>query len=170
MEIKPSPLPGWAWDLIETVERGERRVWNKRYGDQLVQEITWTVTRRTPYDKMIAKAESGTIRASRDTTERALGQWRDRSAMLRRETSGVTQWEDSRIRITAGTEVLDQRMVLLHELAHLLAPERAMHSMVWARIAARLYRKYGGPEIVAWAIAHERNGRGPIKRLLRTAS
>ena len=156
MEIKPSPLPGWAWDLIETVERGERRAWKRYGGDQLVQEITWAVTRRTPYDnrrtpydKMIAKAESGTIRAS---------------------TSGVAQWEDSRIRIMAGTEILDQRMVLLHELAHLLAPEREMHSMVWARIAARLYRKYGGPEIVAWAIAHERNGRGPIKRLLRSAS
>jgi hypothetical protein len=57
-------------------------------------------------------------------------------------------------------------MVVLHEIAHLMAPYSVYHERQWAKIVARLYIKYGGPETVEWAYHHERRGGDALKRRL----
>jgi hypothetical protein len=158
MEVRPT-APFWAWDLIAEVERGERN-------PGLVQEIDWRTRRNAKYDRWIARVERGDFSGTTpEMAARAVESWGNRKETLNRWSSGVAypSWWDrmtgqraGRIVITAGTERLDQEMVLLHELAHLLAPVGSQHDLAWRRIAARLYKRYGGPEIVAWAIAHER--------------
>jgi hypothetical protein len=152
MEIRPSPLPGWAWDLIEQVERGERR-------PGLVTEIEWRVARGSRYDRIAVKVRSGNLRSS--DKERSLESLRRAKERTTKYSSGrATPWS-GRVTITAGSSLLDQRMVLLHEMAHLLAPVREGHGKVWRRIVTRLYAKYGGPEIVEWSLTSERS---PILR------
>jgi hypothetical protein len=159
MRIEPSPIPGWAWDLIEKVERGERR-------PGLVSEIEWRTRRGNRFDRLIKRAEDGDIKAAPETIERAIGQWRRDAANHTKSSSGTAWTFFGRITITAGWSEEDQKMVLLHELAHLLCPRRAHHSKVWQRKAARLYSKYGGQEIVNWALQSERSP--AFKDFLRT--
>ena len=159
MDIRPSPLPGWAWDLIETVERGERK-------PDLVREIVWRPAHRGPWSKMLAHARSGSIKSDPDTLARAIDQWEVSRAAANHDSSGHASQRRHVITINAGTSETDQRMVLLHELAHLLTPCGIYHERPWVRIVARLYIKYGGPEIVDWAYHHERRGGDALKRRL----
>jgi hypothetical protein len=147
MEIRPT-APFWAWDLIAEVERGERK-------PGLVSEVSWRTRRGTVYDRMIADARSGKIKAGTETLERFVAQSRERQDSSNRWSSGTADSWNGRITMTAGTDVLDQKVCLLHEIAHLLTPG-GNHGLAWRRTAARIYRKYGGPEVVAWAIAWER--------------
>ncbi len=75
--------------------------------------------------------------------------WRRRSAP---HSTGVARRHAGMISVRAGHDPLDQRLTLLHELAHWLtpAPERrrpgtrtAHHGRDFYRIAFELYRRYG---------------------------
>jgi hypothetical protein len=69
-------------------------------------------------------------------------------------STGVARRHDGKIAVRAGADPLDQRLTLLHELAHWLAPmstrrgngrRRRMphHDLAFYRIAFDLYRKHG---------------------------
>jgi hypothetical protein len=155
VKIRQSPIPGWAWDLIEQVERGERQT-------GLVREIRWRTKRGGIYDRMIADAKAGHIRATPEHLDKAVQGWIERRDERGRWSHGWARggvgafWRIGTISITCGTDPEDARMVVLHEMAHLLTPLWSHHNKEWQRNAARLYRKYGGPLIVAHAIENER--------------
>jgi len=65
-------------------------------------------------------------------------------------STGVARREDQLIAVRAGTDSLDQRLTLLHELAHWIAPsprrrrERATHhGRAFYAVAFDLYRRHG---------------------------
>lgn len=58
-------------------------------------------------------------------------------------SSGRYFWDPARIVVTAGRSREDQRLVLLHELGHHLAPKGDTHTEAFWRIAWRLFRAYG---------------------------
>ena len=72
--------------------------------------------------------------------------WRRRSGD---HSTGVTRRHDSMISVRAGSDELDQRLTLLHELAHWLsaAPRRGRravhHGRAFYEIAFELYRRHG---------------------------
>jgi hypothetical protein len=57
---------------------------------------------------------------------------------------------EKRIAITAGTDEQDQKLVVLHELAHYLCPVKAHHNMRFWRTAWMLYKEYDIPEEYAF--------------------
>jgi hypothetical protein len=87
-------------------------------------------------------------------TPRMLG-WRRRRG---ERSTGVTQPGVETIRVRAGTDVLDQRLTLLHELGHWLAPRARTrrrggrtthHGRAFYAIAFGLYERHGiGPDEV----------------------
>jgi hypothetical protein len=72
--------------------------------------------------------------------------WRRRSG---EHSTGVTRRHDGLVAVRAGTDALDQRLTLLHELAHWLAPPprrrgRAVHhGRAFYAMAFDLYRRHG---------------------------
>lgn len=83
----------------------------------------------------------------------------------RSNSSGVARPDLRQITVTAGTDPIDQRLTLLHELAHWLippAPRRrrrtAHHNAAFYRVAFELYQAHGIP--AAEAIVRE-GGRYP---------
>ena len=72
--------------------------------------------------------------------------WRRRSG---EHSTGVTRRHDGLIAVRAGADELDQRLTLLHELSHWLAPtpRRARrtvhHGRAFYAIAFELYRRHG---------------------------
>ena len=72
--------------------------------------------------------------------------WRRRSG---EHSTGVTRRHDRTISVRAGSDELDQRLTLLHELAHWLsaAPRRGRramhHGRAFYQIAFELYRRHG---------------------------
>lgn len=75
--------------------------------------------------------------------------WRRRAAA---HSTGVARRHDGVIAVRAGTDELDQRLTLLHELAHWVSPaERARrgrsvhHGHAFYAIAFDLYRRHGIP-------------------------
>jgi hypothetical protein len=83
--------------------------------------------------------------------------WRVRH---RPTSSGVTRRHASSISVVAGTDQMDQRLTLLHELAHWLAPvgrrrrgRVAHHDRAFYDIAFALYRRHGVP--AAFALSAE---------------
>jgi hypothetical protein len=71
--------------------------------------------------------------------------WRRRAA---ERSTGVARRAAGMIAVRAGTDPLDQRLTLLHELAHWLAPPprrrgAAHHGRAFYRIAFDLYRRHG---------------------------
>jgi hypothetical protein len=131
-----------------------------------VNQINWRNASRGAYSGMIARARSGKIKADPAMLARAIDQWERRQAESNCYTSGHASALRMAITITAGTSDLDARMVVLHEIGHLLAPYGTYHERAWVKIVARLYVKYGGPEIVDWAYHHERRGGDALKRRL----
>lgn len=88
--------------------------------------------------------------------------WRNAA---RPNSSGVTRPTLGQITVTAGADPLDQRLTLLHELAHWLAPpaprrrrRAAHHDLTFYRVAFGLYQTHGIP--AAEAIFRE-GGRYP---------
>lgn len=76
----------------------------------------------------------------------------------RPSSSGVTRRREGTVAVTAGHDPLDQRLTLLHELAHWLAPAArrhrgrvAHHDAAFYRVAFPLYLRHGipGPEALA---------------------
>lgn len=83
----------------------------------------------------------------------------------RPNSSGVTRPDLGQITVTAGSDPIDQRLTLLHELAHWLAPRAprrrrrtAHHDAAFYRVVFALYGTHGIP--VAEAIGRE-SGRYP---------
>ena len=81
--------------------------------------------------------------------------WRHRD---RPASSGVTRWGSGTISLSAGRDPLDQRLTLLHELAHWLgpAPRRRRgrivhHDTSFYAVAFDLYRRHGVPMDAALA-------------------
>ena len=79
--------------------------------------------------------------------------WRHRDRQM---SSGVTRRHSSSISVVAGTDSTDQRLTLLHELAHLLAPVArrrrgrvAHHDRAFYDTAFALYRRHGVPDAFA---------------------
>lgn len=75
--------------------------------------------------------------------------WRRRSS---EHSTGVARHGDGSIAVRAGTDELDQRLTLLHELAHWLTPPRRRgrrrathHGPVFYRTAFALYARHGIP-------------------------
>ncbi len=72
--------------------------------------------------------------------------WRRRAG---EQSTGVTRRTDGIVAVRAGADELDQRLTLLHELAHWLAPpprrgRRAVHhGRAFYDIAFELYRRHG---------------------------
>lgn len=71
-----------------------------------------------------------------------------RITILAPSSSSGTTWSSNRIRIRAGSDLQDQKLVLLHELAHHIlnkgkAGRRAHHSLRFWRLAFKLYQTYG---------------------------
>lgn len=73
----------------------------------------------------------------------------------RAASSGVTRRSTGSVSVTAGTDEMDQRLTLLHELAHWLgpAPRRRRgrvlhHDARFYAIAFELYRRHGIPDAV----------------------
>ena len=71
----------------------------------------------------------------------------------RSASSGVTRRSAGTVSVTAGTDELDQRLTLLHELAHWLGPvprrrrgRVAHHDARFYAIAFDLYRRHGIPD------------------------
>jgi len=71
-------------------------------------------------------------------------------------SSGVTRRQAAAISVVAGTDVMDQRLTLLHELAHWLAPVArrrarriAHHDRTFYDVAFALYRRHGVPDAFA---------------------
>lgn len=79
--------------------------------------------------------------------------WRHRDRPM---SSGVTRRHASAISVTAGSDLMDQRLTLLHELAHWLAPvvrrrrgRVAHHDRAFYDLAFDLYRRHGVPDAFA---------------------
>ena len=71
--------------------------------------------------------------------------WRRRSS---ERSTGVARRHAGTVAVRAGTDPIDQRLTLLHELAHWLAPPprrrgATHHGRAFYRIAFRLYRRHG---------------------------
>jgi len=71
-------------------------------------------------------------------------------------SSGVTRRDAGAVAVTAGTDPLDQRLTLLHELAHWLAPRprrrrgrTTHHGADFYAVAFGLYRAHGIPDAEA---------------------
>jgi hypothetical protein len=81
--------------------------------------------------------------------------WRHRD---RPTSSGVTRQSAGRISVVAGRDPVDQRLTLLHELAHWLAPaprsrrrRTRHHDAAFYGTAFALYRRHGVPDAAAVA-------------------
>lgn len=81
--------------------------------------------------------------------------WRHRD---RDGSSGVTRRREGALSLSAGRDPLDQRLTLLHELAHWLDPARrrrsgriAHHDAAFYAVAFHLYRRHGVPMAMALA-------------------
>jgi len=72
--------------------------------------------------------------------------WRRRSGD---HSTGVTQRHDAMIAVRAGSDEIDQRLTLLHELAHWLSPaprrgrRTVHHGRDFYEVAFELYRRHG---------------------------
>jgi hypothetical protein len=86
-----------------------------------------------------------TVCADADVAQPRLG-WRRRSGA---HSTGVTRRSDGIVAVRAGTDELDQRLTLLHELAHWLSPpprrgrRASHHGRAFYDVAFELYRRHG---------------------------
>lgn len=65
--------------------------------------------------------------------------WRKRHGF---HSTGVTYSLEGRITVRAGSDEQDQKLVLLHELAHYLCPKACGHNMRFWKTAWTLYKEY----------------------------
>lgn len=130
-----STTPDWAVELVKQVCKERRRA--------LPSKLQW-------YDRSKSKK-----------VFRTFNEDGSRSLQIRNQkyTSGTT-WGSGKIHISAGTDVQDQRLVLLHELAHHLLNKTKKsrlqgHTIRFWRLAFELYHQYGVD--LAYAYEREKN-------------
>lgn len=82
-------------------------------------------------------------------------------------SSGRTHPIEQRIIVTAGKDRRDQKLVLLHELAHVIGPPKASHDAQFWDTAWRFYDKYGVP--FRYAIDREASYRAESVKAARRA-
>jgi len=70
-------------------------------------------------------------------------------------TYGERTWIGQTLTISAGSDELSQKQVLLHEIAHFNAGIQNMHNEKFIKEVIRLYRKHGLLEKVATGELHE---------------
>ena len=100
--------------------------------------------------------------------------WRSRVS----SSSGHCCVGQARIHVTAGTDVTDQQLVLMHELAHYVTPHRRRrgrqyhHSRRFWNKAFELYAQYGDADFVEYARSRESEFRRshPISGYYKEAS
>ena len=80
--------------------------------------------------------------------------WRHQRHFASKYTSGTT-YGSGKIVLTTGTSVLDQKLVLLHELSHWLVGGKEHHSLLFWDKAFELYRKHKIP--MMYALKREKN-------------
>jgi hypothetical protein len=75
--------------------------------------------------------------------------WRSRRAVA---STGVARRSEGTVSVRAGSDLLDQRLTLLHELAHWIAPpgrrrrRSVHHGRAFYAVAFELYRRHGIPD------------------------
>ena len=124
--------PKWAQELIITVAID--------YGRDKLPDVTW---RRRHQPARHDSRHGYERQAGTQSSGRAWG-----PVMPDRIGSYATprwDWAAGRIVVTAGTDRMDQRLVLLHELAHWLSPPKEHHGSEWWALACQLYRRYKVP-------------------------
>lgn len=144
-ETVPGPLssslaPAWAVLLAREV------LTQARWSEQRIEALRlgWRVS-RAPWERMTWK-ERGLVSGDPE-----------RAAKLQRRptrSSGVAYPGSDRLVVTAGSELVDQRLVLLHELAHLLVGPGHHHDRTFWRRAWGLYLA-DGQVSVAYALHRE---------------
>ena len=151
-------IPKWAQNLALQVAIDE--------GRDSLPEITWRKRHRTRISaRMKTFISSDTDRAMR---------WERQQAERIICSSGRcrTRWYGTLIIITAGTDHKDQKLVLLHELAHWLSPKNEGHGPAFWDKTWELFRRYNVP--IRYAKKREGNYRkGAIaayKRSIRKAA
>lgn len=77
-------------------------------------------------------------------------------------SSGCTYKSEGRIHVTAGTDDVDARLVLLHELAHWFAPPKWNHTRQFWGLAWRLYDVYM-PEHLPYILIREASNFGKAR-------
>ena len=120
--------PQWAQDLVIRVALDE--------GCEILPELTWRRSRQ-------ALLSSG--RASPPNhaeIKPSGGRWLPQKGRYKRLLNG-------RVVITAGKDRRDQKLVLLHELAHWLSAVYEHHGPTFWDKAWQLYRRYGVPILYA---------------------
>ena len=148
--------PKWAQELTSQVAIDE--------GRNDLPEIIWR-KRRRPRVSARAKLLFGPERVER---------FRKQSDWKRVGSSGHCRYSlfGTRIVITAGTDRKDQKLVLLHELAHWLSPKNEGHGPAFWDKTWELFRRYNVP--IRYAKKREGNYRkGAIaayKRSIRKAA
>lgn len=115
IKLYPDNMPQWAQDLVDLV--------CKDY-DILTPQITWK-------DSLHKGIKTGYSHGR---------SWKYSEGTKK---NGDKYPSESRILIAVGIDEQHQRLVLLHELAHQIAPEGEHHGEVFWKCAYGLYRRYG---------------------------
>lgn len=126
-------IPNWASDLVNQV--------SAEYRKPLLPNVIW---RR---------------RHSKKEWNEKYQMWEKRNKS--NYSSGTTYSEENKIVVTAGSSRKDQKLVLLHELAHWLMPADENHGKAFWDLAFDLYRKYKVP--MYYALNREKNYRQEAK-------
>ncbi len=117
--INPKTVPAWARELADTV-----------CSDFNLDPVPIRWRKRRPY------TVSG-VRIVGDGTERF------RETRIDRSSSGrYFKGKDCHIIVTAGVDEADQKLVLLHELAHHMSPPKHNHTFEFWENAWTLYSRY----------------------------
>ena len=133
--------PKWAQDLVLRVALDEGR-------DDL-PKLTWHRSRSRVdlswYPASYAeRRHPDLMTGERRTAPSGNPQVRVRFTRQPHEHSSGRAWQSGRIHVTAGTDRKDQKLVLLHELAHWLTPKDHHSPRFWDK-AWELYRRYRVP-------------------------
>jgi hypothetical protein len=76
------------------------------------------------------------------------------ATLPRSDSSGSCNMEGTRIAVTAGRDRGDQKLVVLHELAHAFVGPGHWHDNAFWELAWKFYRRYGVP--IRYALQRER--------------
>ena len=117
--------PEWATMLMEQVLKDE--------GLKIKPVLNWRDSKRSVWSSGQAWHPS----------KKAYYRYKDNRTTNGWDYKRVKYTARYKITITAGSQSQDQRLVLLHELAHVICPKNVNHGAVFWRKAWELYKRYG---------------------------